>query len=327
MITVTAPPISRTGSVGTLHALLDRRESDLPETIAFRFLTDGEHHEEIHTYSTLAANARRIAAAIIRRNLQGQPILVIHPPGLGFIEALFACWYAGAIAVPAYPPRGSRHRKRFEAILADSAAKHVLAPADQPDIPRVSIFRSEDAPNTSIDFEPPSDIHAPCLIQYTSGSTSSPKGVVLTQHHFISHCEGIQPVVKHLDIGSIVSWLPPYHDMGLVLKILFAFERGIPLTFFSPDHFIQKPIRWLQAITRYGGNFSGAPNFAFEMCLRSVRDEDLSGLDLPRGKPPRAELKESVRTRCDVSPSASPHVDSAPPHFFRAMAWRNPPLP
>ncbi len=263
-----------------LHELLDERAVLSPDGLAFRFLADGETKEHLLTYGELAARARTIASGLIRRRATEQPVLLIHPPGLAFIEGLFACWYAGAIAVPAYPPRGGRHRRRLESILLGCGASLALAPRGQAAIPGVTILEHEDF----LTGEEPSETRVlefagPCLLQFTSGSTAEPKGVMISHQNLRCHFASLE-CYDELDLKSALSWLPPYHDMGLVLKILYAFEAGIPLTFFSPDHFIQRPLRWLRAISRYRAELSGAPNFAFEMCLRTIRDEEIEGLDL-----------------------------------------------
>lgn len=271
---------SPTVSTDHLHGLLDARVLDSPNALAYRFLPDGDGSDRLLTTGELADRARTLAAGLARHGVSGQPVLLIHPTGLGFIEGLFACWYAGAIAVPCYPPRGGKHRRRLESILSDSGAKFALAPAGQPPIAGLTVLESEvlmaagdklTGPATSYDH--------PALLQYTSGSTAAPKGVMISHQNLRSHFASLQ-CYADLELRSAVSWLPPYHDMGLVLKILYAFEAGIPLTFFAADHFIQSPVRWLRAISRHRAELSGAPNFAFEMCLRSIRDEDLEGLDL-----------------------------------------------
>ncbi len=259
-----------------LHVLLDERAADRPNALSYRFLSDGERTGELLTYQELARSARSLAAGLVRQGAAGQPVLLTLPPGCGFITGLFACWYAGAIAVPCYPPRGSRHIVRLNAILRDSGARFVIAPEEQAAITGLTKISIGE---TALDEVPPGSNNDPCLIQYTSGSTAAPKGVMISHANLREHFKSLQPFGE-LDLKSALSWLPPYHDMGLVLKILYAFEAGIPLTFFSPEHFIQRPARWLHAISRYRAELSGAPNFAFEMCHRSVRDEDLTGLDL-----------------------------------------------
>jgi amino acid adenylation domain-containing protein len=260
-----------------LQELLDERARQTPNTIGFRFLTDGEEAEQLLTYGELSKRARATASQLIRQGATGKPVLLAHPPGLDFIEGLFACWYAGAIAVPVYPPNGSKHRKRLQAVLADCSAGLALGDPGHREIDGVVFIDISET--EELEDLPKVAGGAPCLLQYTSGSTASPKGVMISHANFRSHFASLS-ARGDLDFRSLVSWLPPYHDMGLVLKILYAFELGAPLTFFSPEHFIRRPARWLRAISRYGADMSGAPNFAYELCLRAIKDEELAGVDL-----------------------------------------------
>lgn len=272
---ITPPPVSAP-LAQALTSLLDQRAADHPERLAYRFLSDGEESESMLNFQALRQQARSRAASLLGAGATGQPVLLIEPPGLDFVTGLFACWYAGAIAVPAYPPRGKRHRQRLEAILHDSGARLALGSDHGRPLPGVTVV--EDCGGFHDAAPPGTD--GPCLLQYTSGSIARPKGVVLHHHHLRHHLAAIAGTVKPLGIRSALSWLPPYHDMGLVLKLLFAVDAGFPLTFFSPDHFVQRPVRWLRAISRHRAEFSGGPSSAFELCLRSVRDQDLAGLDL-----------------------------------------------
>lgn len=263
-----------------LHALLDQLAAGNPRGLACRFLSDGETAEQLLSYKELADRARGIAAGLLLKGAAGKPVLLMHPPGLGFIEGLFACWYASAIAVPVYPPQGGRHRRRLHAVLADSGAQLSLAPRGVHDIPGVTSLDSDFLITTHDVLTGKATVtQSPCLLQYTSGSTAEPKGVMISHENIRSHFTALGCFDK-LGFKSVLSWLPPYHDMGLILKILYALEAGIPFTLFSPEHFIQRPVRWLRAISHYRAELSGAPNFAFEMCLRNIRDEELEGLDL-----------------------------------------------
>jgi len=272
-----SPPL---GCGESLASVLDSRAAQMPDRLAYRFLIDGDANVQTLTYGELAARARRLAAGLVEKGAAGKPVVVAHPTGLEFLEGLFACWYAGAIAVPCYPPQGRRHRERLAAVVKDSRAKHVLGEAahDQA-FARLGINRvagGVDGP----DLGTPAAGTGPCLLQYTSGSTASPKGVEVSHQNLLHQLAGTRERFAPLELRSLLSWLPPYHDMGLVLKILHAVGSGIPLTFFSPEAFVQRPMRWLRAIDRYRADFSAAPNFAFELCLRAVRPEDFATLDL-----------------------------------------------
>ncbi|QUE50587.1 amino acid adenylation domain-containing protein [Luteolibacter ambystomatis] len=250
----------------------------MPDVLAYRFLEDGENESGSLTFGELASRARKAAAGLIACGVAGKPVVIAQPCGLEFLEGLFGCWYAGAIAVPCYPPQSHRHRERLSAILRDSGARHVLASAAHHDaLQRLGVARLEFDPETEPSPAAPTG-EGPCLLQYTSGSTASPKGVQVSHANLVHQWEATRAHAGPVD--SLLSWLPPYHDMGLVLKILHAVGSGIPLTFFPPEAFIHRPMRWLRAIHRYRAAFSAAPNFAFEQCLRAVRPEDFEELDL-----------------------------------------------
>jgi amino acid adenylation domain-containing protein len=261
--------------MGCLTHLLDDRVLADPNTVFFRQLDFNGGPERTLDLATLSRKSRAIAASLVDRGATGQPVILACPSGTDFITGLFAIWQAGAIAVPAYPPAGKRQRLRLNAILADSGAKLILGSGEnQRDILNIAQLATG-PPITG----PPPETNTPALIQYTSGSTSQPKGVVLHHHHLRSHFAALSANSSH-PIRCGVSWLPPQHDMGLVLKYLHAFEAGFPLIVFSPQDFIQKPARWLQTISRFQANFSGAPNSAFDACARFIRDEEIQNLDL-----------------------------------------------
>jgi amino acid adenylation domain-containing protein len=266
-----------------------RRAREMPGSLALRLLGDGEFETEQATYADLHAGTSALASALIGAGAAGQPVLVAHAPGIDFITGLLACWDAGAIAVPCYPPQGRRHRERFEAVLKDSGA--LLALADAAD--RAAF--SQRGLKVVTAGDPGEELPAPrpgvCLLQYTSGSTSHPKGVKISHANLLHQVRETRKRLAPLDLKSALSWLPPYHDMGLVLKILLSLESGIPLTLMRPEHFIQSPPRWLRAIHRHRAEFSGGPNFAFELCIRAATPELIAGLDLScwKGAPCGAE--------------------------------------
>ena len=302
-------------SVGSLLTdVLDRRAEETPKEIAYRFLTDGEESEVTIEFGTLARLARAVAGGLLRAGTTGKPVLLAEPAGLSFIVGLFACWYAGAIAVPVYPPKGSRHRRRFEAILHDSGATFAIGAPPQRTIPELVFLDADElALGTPFDGRT-TEGELPCLLQYTSGSTADPKGVMIHHRNLQSHLGSLEEIYLQLGVKKSLSWLPPYHDMGLILKLLMAVHSGLETTLLTPDHFIQKPLRWLRAISKYRADFSGGPNFAFELCLRTISDDDLADLDLSSWKaaPCGAErvqvdtLRRFVRrfSACGFDPSA-----------------------
>lgn len=268
-------------------------EQTKPDRIAFGFYADGETVSQEWTFSHLAIRSRAVAAELENRKLQGERILLLYPPCLEFIEAFFGCQMAGAIPVPAFPPRKSRNGGRIDLIAQDANAQLVLTNREtisrmelmleETDcLKTIPMLASEEIPDgMQDDFRPAkistSDIG---LLQYTSGSTGSPKGVVLTHGNLIENCKMITHAFQIFQQGSGVSWLPTYHDMGLVGGILNPLFIGRSNHLMPPLSFLAKPSRWLKAITRQQATIAGGPNFAYQLCVDKVEPEELNDLDL-----------------------------------------------
>lgn len=249
--------------------------------MAYSFLIDGEEEVVDITYGELDARARAIATALREVCAPGANVLVVHPPGISFIVGLFACLYAGVTAIPAYPPTARHARLRLRAILEDARPTAMLADSrpDEETVP-VTLVTGELYQRPVIDWMPPASVaDAPALIQYTSGSTTTPKGVIVTHRNLIYNQGLIAGAFGHDERSVIVSWLPVYHDMGLsnLFQALYVGARCVQM---SPIHFLQRPVRWLEAISRHRGTTSGGPNFAYEHCLRRITPEQKQGLDL-----------------------------------------------
>jgi acyl-CoA synthetase (AMP-forming)/AMP-acid ligase II len=275
-----------------LVSILQRRAEGQGKERIYTFLYEGE--ERFLTYGELDGRARAIAANLIESCKAGDRVLLLYPPGLDYIVALFACMYAGVIAVPAYAPRPNRSQSRLESIITDAEPALLLTTREFLNSTR-SIFRQQDGPiapvrrlatdnipgDSSMEF-PERRIGAdtPILLQYTSGSTASPKGVILTHANIIHNTAAIQ---RNFPLGpesSTVFWLPPYHDMGLIGGILQPLYTGFPVYLLSPVSFLQRPARWLQAISRFRATCSGGPNFAYDLCVLRVSEEEIEELDL-----------------------------------------------
>jgi 8-amino-7-oxononanoate synthase/acyl carrier protein len=263
-----------------------------PQEVAY-YYTDGEGQEKSLTYEQFDRHARAIAARLVDLGMTGERALLLYPPGLEFIVAWFGCLYAGVVAVPAYPPRRNRNMQRIEAISDDCSAKIALTEHDVldriedllDDAPRMKeltwLATDRIADSDGAGWNP-SLIRpdALAMLQYTSGSTGTPKGVMLA-HSNVMHnvqiiCYSFEPSRKSIGM----SWLPTYHDMGLVGGVLMAMFLGRPAVLMSPMAFLQKPIRWLRGITKYGVTISGGPNFAYDLCTDKITDDQLAGLDL-----------------------------------------------
>jgi 8-amino-7-oxononanoate synthase len=264
----------------------------IPEETAFYF-TDGEGTDTAISYRQLHRRARAIAVQLSEQGLAGQRILLLYPPSLDFVEGFFGCLYAGAVAVPAFPPRRNRYMSRIEAIAEDAqaAAAFTIADvaervqgvlADGSQLKKVAWIATDHiADDLSGEWTPRNlDDDGMAVMQYTSGSTGSPKGVVLTHGNIMHNVRVIMYSFEPSRTGSGVSWLPTYHDMGLVGGVLKPLVVGRPMTLMSPMSFLQKPVRWLRAITKYRASIAGGPNFAYDLCTDKISDEELEGLDL-----------------------------------------------
>ena len=262
-----------------------------PETDAFRFLEGGEIDQVVKlSYSELDERARAIAAQLVSAGYTGQRALMMYPPGLDFVAAFFGCHYAGVIPVPAYPPRRNRNMTRINAINSDSQAVVTLTvnsvkekQQGQEGQPEYNWLCTEDIPlEIASDWVPTRLTDRDLgLIQYTSGSTGSPKGVMLTHQNLIANARMITHAFSlNFEVAEAVSWLPLYHDMGLIGGILTAAYNGICNTIMSPIAFLTKPIRWLRAISEFRAVCSGGPNFAYALCNDKVTLEQCEGLDL-----------------------------------------------
>jgi 8-amino-7-oxononanoate synthase len=273
--------------------MLRHRAQYLGHGRAFTFLVDGES-EELHlSYIELDRRARAIAALLQERDLAGERALLLYPAGLDFIAGFFGCLYAGVVAVTAYPPRMNRSLGRIEAIVGDAGARIALTTqpvlervtpwlAESPGLSRLEWLTTEETATAIEEHWHPPDIGPDTLafLQYTSGSTGTPKGVMLSHANLLHNSALIAYGFEHQRSDSGVFWLPSYHDMGLVGGILQPLFVGGSNVLMSPMAFLQKPIRWLRAISKYRATTSGGPNFAYDLCLRKVTPEQRDSLDL-----------------------------------------------
>ena len=278
----------------TMVDLVRYWSNTFPNKVAF-YLTDGESSDEtILTYAELDHAARATAVKILEAHPVGSRVLMLYPPGtLEFITGFFGCLYAGCVAVPAYPPKRNRKGARIQGIAEDCNASVALTTQDVADqIARDENMRTEtqslhiigtDKIDRSIAIQfselPVLESHL-AVLQYTSGSTGAPKGVMLTHGNLIRNCEIISTLFSEHHTCMGCSWLPTYHDMGLIGGILSPLFFGATMVLMSPMTFLQRPVRWLRAISRYKATTSGAPNFAYQLCVDKVTDEELEGLDL-----------------------------------------------
>lgn len=275
------------GPANSLVALLHRRALQQTQQRAYTFLSDGEHQAVHISYGDLDRQARTIAAKLLGLGLQGRCALLLYPQGLDYIVAFFGCLYAGVVAVPAYPPRNSRHLPRLQGIIADCQAAVILSNqataaslgqwfGASPNCPILETDTFDQADARLPDISP-QDV---AFLQYTSGSTGAAKGVVLTHANLMANQALIKQGFGHGPHATVVGWLPLYHDMGLIGNVMQPLFAGAPVVLMPPMAFLEKPLRWLQAISDYGAHTSGGPNFAFDLCVQKISDQEKSRLDL-----------------------------------------------
>ena len=276
----------------TLVELVRRRALDTPQRCAFAFLIEGEAETIDLNYGELDRRARAIGALLQSRRATGERVLLLFPPGLDYIAAFFGCLYAGAIAVPAYPPRLNRTIRRLQAIAVDAEAAFALTPTNSlrpeglleriPDFQRLEWLATEDvAPGLEGEWhELAFAADTLAYLQYTSGSTATPKGVMVSHANVLHNSAFINRGFGHTPDSVALTWLPHFHDMGLVDGIVQPIYGGFHSFVMPPVSFLQRPLRWLEAISRYKVTHSGGPNFAYDLCLRKIPPEQRAALDL-----------------------------------------------
>ncbi len=282
-------------SPATLVDLLRTRALELPSVRAYSYAVDGEQKFDHLTYGELDRRAQAIAARLQQAGLAGARALMLYPSGLDFVAAFFGCLYAGVVAVPAYPPRRNRNADRIERVVRDAGASIVLSTEHA--LKRTDGMLDHDAELRQLSWwatdrvgdaeaaawKPP--MVAPddlAFLQYTSGSTGDPKGVMLSHRNLLANAAVIRQGFETAHDDLAVFWLPLYHDMGLIGGIIEPLFAGTYCTLMSPAHFLQKPLRWLEMISSIGATVSGGPNFAYDLCAERVTDEQAAKLDLSR---------------------------------------------
>ncbi|WP_455883868.1 non-ribosomal peptide synthetase [Pseudomonas putida] len=275
----------------TLVESLQRRAAQTPDQVALRFLAESAEHSVVLSYHDLDQRARSIAAALQANAAFGDRAVLLFPSGPDYVAAFFGCLYAGVIAVPAYPPESTRrhHQERLLSIISDAEPRLLLTVASLAD----GLAQLENAPPVlSVDSLEAQlaerwvgpELHADdiAFLQYTSGSTALPKGVQVSHGNLVAN----EVLIRRgfgIDLNPddvIVSWLPLYHDMGLIGGLLQPIFSGVPCVLMSPAYFLGRPLRWLEAISEYGGTISGGPDFAYRLCSERVSDSALERLDL-----------------------------------------------
>ncbi|MDR6305692.1 amino acid adenylation domain-containing protein/non-ribosomal peptide synthase protein (TIGR01720 family) [Nitrobacter vulgaris] len=266
-----------------------------PDKAALRFLEQDDIVEEL-TFAELDVRIRSVAARLQQLGGVGERALILLPSGINYVVAFYACLYSGVVAVPAYPPEGSseRYAGRLSGILRDAAPRFILLESDLRSLVETAFPELTDVQVIAVDsvLTEPADewretrlaADAIAFLQYTSGSTSQPKGVCVSHANLAANERAMQSATGGTLDDVFVSWLPLYHDMGLIGGLLSPLFTGFTCVLMSPRNFLERPRRWLEAIDRHGGTISGGPDFAYALCTDRVSDETIDRLNLSRWK-------------------------------------------
>lgn len=306
-----------------LVELARSRSASYPAIVAYTFLEDGEKKATSITYQEFDLRCRALAVALREQVNPGDRVLLLYPPGLEYIIAFFGCLYAGVVPVPAYPP-DTRNFLRLQNIVEDAGAAlalslvSVIANVEKGPLSEAqNLHYKSNGSTAKIRWMASDDLSTDlacrwsdpgitpdtiAFLQYTSGSTGKPKGVIVTHENLIYNSALIARSCQHQPGDCVVSWLPPYHDMGLIAGIIQCMYAGIPGVLMAPMAFLKRPFKWLKAISDVvveGKITSGAPNFAYELCMERITPEQMTQLNLSKWKiaysgaePVRAETME-----------------------------------
>ncbi|MEZ4361976.1 MAG: amino acid adenylation domain-containing protein [Kofleriaceae bacterium] len=278
----------------TLIHVLAARACATPEHPAFIFLTDRGQKEERLSYAETLRRVRKVAAFLQGVAAPGDRIVLLYPPGLEYVVAFLGCLHAGMIALPLYPPRRNQRLLRVEEIFRNASPSVALTSASlhdgireflaaAPEYARTSLYSTSELRDELADAAGPIQARGEALafLQYTSGSTGAPKGVMVGHQNLMANNRALRSIFAYeRSDEAFANWLPLYHDMGLIGNVLQPLYAGVPSVLMSPISFIQSPMSWLAAITRYRASVAGAPNFAYDLCVERITPAQLATLDL-----------------------------------------------
>jgi acyl-CoA synthetase (AMP-forming)/AMP-acid ligase II len=286
----------KTVEPSTLIDLLHWRAQQQPEKLAYTFLIDGKTAGPALTYGELDRQARAIGALLQKHSTPGERALLLYQQGLEVIAAFCGCLYAGVIAIPVPPPDAGRLKRtlpRLQAIVKDAQASLVLSTSaiislvenvrsDFPEFDTMGWLDTEQVDLNLAQEWQESGVSSDHLayLQYTSGSTSTPKGVMLSHKNLMFHSAYLQRACGYTSESITAAWMPYFHDYGLVEGLIQPLYNGTPCYVMSPFAFVKRPIHWLQAISRYQVTHSQGPNFAYDQCVRRIKPEQRANLDL-----------------------------------------------
>lgn len=275
----------------TFIDLLNKNVERSSHKTAFRFVRNNDEETSL-TYLELHRETIKISNWISNQ-AKDKAVLILLPSGLDYVTTFLGCLHAGAVAIPAYPPRMNRNVKRISSIVKDvpnviavtnraSLATINKVLEENPEMPDLKLVTIEDIRENSFDkwIEPKIGEDNIAFLQYTSGSTSAPKGVMVSHKNLLHNENYIKKIFNQSENSIIVGWLPLYHDMGLIGNLLQPLYLGAECILMSPFSFLQRPALWLETITKYNGTTSGGPNFAFDLCANKISPEEKNNLDL-----------------------------------------------
>jgi len=281
----------------TLYGVLEQQAQTCPDATAYVFLESGGEQRR-RSFTQLLARVQAIAGVLQRTLARGERALLMYQPGLEFIEAMLACFASGVVAVPVPPLQNRRMLPRLSAVAKDSGSNVLLTArateqaarslvSTQPlSLPALRWIQTDViAMEHAVDFRKPSlSCDEFAFLQYTSGSTGDPKGVMVSHGNLLHNEAAIQTAFGHDKSTVFVGWLPLYHDMGLVGNVFQPLYVGIPSVLFAPMTFLTSPVTWLKAISEWRATTSGGPSFAYELCVQRVNEADMRGVDLSSWK-------------------------------------------
>ncbi|HEX4421471.1 MAG TPA: amino acid adenylation domain-containing protein [Kofleriaceae bacterium] len=287
---------TRHSHINSLVDVLQRWSVESPDRDACRFPSFGAAAERGVNYRQLVAQARAVGAALQARIQRGDRVILLYPPALDFVISFLGSFHAGAIAVPVYPPDPSKPGRdlvKLRAIIADAKPAMILSTSgirrlvaaagdDARDLNAMAWLETDKlALDMAADWRDPGVIGSDiAFLQYTSGSTGQPKGVMVSHGNLLDNVRCLEQVFEDDASSPLVSWLPLYHDMGLIGNLLHGLYVGTTCLLMSPMEFLEQPLRWLETITKYRAHTSGGPNFAYELCVRKIAPAQRAGLDL-----------------------------------------------
>ena len=280
-------------SFSSLVEVLRHWATTQPQDTAYTFLLNGEEEAGSLTFAELDAKARTLAVRLLADVAPGDRALLLYPSSLDYVVGFFGCLYAGIIPVPNYPPKRNKPDRRLQSIANDADPALLLCNGatlgdvekrihHTPELRNMHWIATDqlDGVDRSTWHEPDIDADSLAFLQYTSGSTSAPKGVMVSHGNLLQVLEECDLSWRFARGSRMVSWLPIFHDLGLIFGILQPAYNGIPSYFMTSVAFLQQPVRWLRAISKYEASHTAAPNFAYDLCVERISEEQRAALDL-----------------------------------------------